>query len=97
MLQYHGGKIFGKAENDTNLLAETMFGLMISNLHGGPKFRLKMIPVTKLNAEFLRKKVYQTIYNIEAAFQHENKFLVAKWHHLRNLFQSEVCAVLKMV
>ena len=111
-----------------------------------------MIPVAKLNAEFLREKVYQTIYNIEAAsgkvksiisdgnrinqsffiqfktvegkpwssvdgtyllydyghliknirnllltekttelkFQHENKFLVAKWHHLRNLFQSEV-------
>ena len=38
MLQYHGGKIFGKAENDTNLLAETMLGLMISSLHGGPKF-----------------------------------------------------------
>ena len=63
MLQYHGGKIFGKAENDTNLLAETMLGLMVSNLHGGPKFFLKMIPVVKLNEEFLREKVY----NIEAA------------------------------
>ena len=60
-------KIFGKAENDTNLLAETMLGLMINSLHGGPKFLLKMIPVAKLNAEFLREKVYQTIYNIEAA------------------------------
>ena len=133
---------------------------MINSLHGGPKFLLKMIPVAKLNAEFLREKVYQTIYNIEAAsgkvkaiisdgnriiqsffnlfktvegkpwlsvdgtyllhdysyvhliknirnlwltektgelkFQHENKVLVAKWHHLRNLFQSEVGAVLKM-
>ena len=38
MLQYHGGKIFGKAESDTNLLAETMLGLMINSLHGGPKF-----------------------------------------------------------
>ena len=157
MLQYHGGKIFGKAENDTNLFEETMLGLMINSLHGGPKFLLKMIPVTKLNAEFLREKVYQTIYNIEAAsgkvkaiisdgnkinqsffnqfktvegkpwlsvdgsyllydyvhliknirnlwltektgelkFQHENKFLVANWHHLRNLLQSEVGAVLK--
>ena len=66
MVQYHGGKIFGKAENDTNLLAETMLGLMISSLHGGPKFLLKMIPVAKLNAEFLREKVYQTIYKIEA-------------------------------
>ena len=117
-----------------------------------------MIPVATLNAEFLPEKVYQTIYNIEAAFgkvkviisdgnrfnqsffnqfntverrpwlsvdgtyllydyvhliknirnlrltektgklkfQHENQFLVANWHHLRNVFQSEVCAVLKM-
>ena len=26
-----------------------------------------MIPVAKLNAEYLREKVYQTIYDIEAA------------------------------
>ena len=32
----------------------------------------------------------------ELKFQHENIFLVAQWHHLRNLFQSEVGAVLKM-
>ena len=69
MLQHHGGKIFGEAENDTNLLAKTMLELMIkfSSLHGGPKFLFKMIPVTKLKAEFLREKVHQTIYNIEAA------------------------------
>ena len=67
MLHYHGGKIFGKAENDINLLTETMLELMINILHGGPKFLLKMIPVSKLNAEFLREKDYQTIYNIEAA------------------------------
>ena len=29
MLQYHEGEVFGKAENDTNILAETMLGLMI--------------------------------------------------------------------
>ena len=85
MLQYHGGKIFGKAENDTNLLAETMFGLMISNLHGGPKFRLKMIPVTKLNAEFLRKKVYQTIFNTA---QTSDWNRLRRWCHFatKNLF-----------
>ena len=66
MLHYHGGKIFGKAENDINLLTETMLELMINILHGGPIFLLKMIPVSKLNAEFLREKDYQTIYNIEA-------------------------------
>ena len=131
---------------------------LIGSLHGGPKFLFKIIPVATLNAEFLREKVYQTIYNIEAAFgkvkaiisdgnrinqsffnqfntverrpwlsvdgtyllydyvhliknirnlrltektgelkfQHENQFLVANWHHLRNLLQSEVCAALKM-
>ena len=56
MVQYHGGKIFGKAEKDTNLLAKIMLGLMISSLHGGPKFLFKMIPVAKLNAVFLREK-----------------------------------------
>ena len=44
-----------------------MLGLTINNLHGGPKFLLKMILVAKLNAEFLREKVYKTMYNIEAA------------------------------
>ena len=38
MVQYHGGKIFGKAENGTNLLVETMLRLMLDSLHGGPKF-----------------------------------------------------------
>ena len=68
MLQYHRGKIFGKAENDTNPLAETILGLIINSLHGGPKFLLKMIPIAKLKAEFLKEKVDQTIYNIEAAY-----------------------------
>ena len=66
MLQYYGGKIFGNAENDTNLLAETMRGLMISSLHGEPKFLFMTIPVAKLNAEFLREKTNQNMYNIEA-------------------------------
>ena len=60
MLHYHGGKIFGDDENVTNLLAETMLGLMISSLRGGPKFLFKTIPVAKLNAEFLREKANQT-------------------------------------
>ena len=58
MLQYHGGKIFGKSENDTNLLAKTMLGLMINSLHGGPKFFLKMIPVAKLNEELLHSEKF---------------------------------------
>ena len=38
MLQDHGGQIFEKAENDINLLAETMLGLVLSSLRGGPNF-----------------------------------------------------------
>ena len=44
-----------------------MLELMISSLYGGPKFIFMIIPVAKLNAEFLREKVHQTIYSIEAA------------------------------
>ena len=54
-------------KNDTNHLAETMLGLMMNSLHGGPKILLKMILVAKLNVEFLKEKFYQIIYNIEAA------------------------------
>ena len=85
MLQYHGGKIFGKAENDSNLFAETMLGLMISSLHGGPKFLLKIIPVAKLNAEFLREKVYETMYNIEAAYS-KVKAIISDGNRINQFF-----------
>ena len=42
------------------------------------------------------KNLWLTEKTSELRFQQENKFLVANWHHLRNLFQSEVGAVLKM-
>ena len=42
---YHGGQLFGIAENNDSL-AKTVVGIMIKCLYGGPTFLLKMIPVT---------------------------------------------------
>ena len=66
MLQFHGGEIFGKAANDPSRLAETMLGLMINCLHGGPKFLLNMLPVSKLNADFLYNKINDSIAYIKS-------------------------------
>lgn len=66
-LTYHGGTIFGKAANNPNILAETMLGIMINNLHGGPTFVNKMIPVTKLNSNFLYEMISENVELIEHA------------------------------
>ena len=52
-LTYHGGTVFAKGANDLTLLADTMLGIMINNLHGGPTFVDKMIPVNKMTANYL--------------------------------------------
>ena len=62
-LQYHGGHVFGFAENNTELLAKTILGTMIKCLYGGPKFLVKMIPVAKLDAQYLYDHV-TTIINL---------------------------------
>ena len=67
MLQYHGVEIFGKSANDPSKLAETMLGLMINCLHGGPKFLLSLIPVAKLNTNFLCEQLKQAKNNIQGA------------------------------
>ena len=69
MLQYHGGEIFGKTVNVLSKLAETIQGqgLMINCLHVGPKFLLSLIPVAKLNTNFLCEQLKQTKNNIEGA------------------------------
>ena len=67
MLLYHGGTVFGKAENNPSLLAETTLGIMIICLHGGPKFINKIIPVSKLNANYLHSQVDSSQNNIQQA------------------------------
>ena len=50
-LMYHGDTIFGKAINKQNELANTVLGYYIVTF-GGPKFLLRMLPVSGLHAPF---------------------------------------------
>ena len=56
-LRYHGGEVFGQVLNNPKLLANTVLAIMVKCLFGGPTFLLKMIPVAKLNSEFLYEQV----------------------------------------
>ena len=51
-LLYHGGTVFGKAVNKPSALANTVLGFFLVGLFGGPKFLLRMIPVTELDSIF---------------------------------------------
>lgn len=51
-MSYHGGKIFGKAQNNPNELATTVLAVMVKCVFGGPEFILKMLPVYRLTANF---------------------------------------------
>ena len=44
LLLYLGGSLFRKAENNSELLANTVLGIMVKCLKGGPSFLCKMIP-----------------------------------------------------
>ena len=59
MLTYHGGTVYGKSVNNPNVLADTLLGIMVNCLHGGPTFISKMIPVSKLDTNFLKSQVYK--------------------------------------
>ena len=63
-LQYHGGEIFGNAENDPSSLAETMLGQMVVCLHGGKTFLTSMLPIAGLSSTFLHNQVTKTMENI---------------------------------
>jgi len=61
MLLYHGGAVFGKALDDPDSLAKTVLGVMITCMFGGPKFLVKMLPVNKLNSQFLYGQIQSTV------------------------------------
>ena len=50
-VEYYNGEFVGYAEDGT--IAKTLLVFMIRSLHGNYKDVVKMIPVPKLNAEFL--------------------------------------------
>ena len=49
--------MYGKSANNPNVLADTLLGIMVNCLHGGPTFISKMIPVSKLDTNFLKNQV----------------------------------------
>ena len=67
LLLYHAGTLFGKAVNDPSKLAKAVLSFMIKCPFGGPSFMFKMIPVTKMNADFLHQQVMEIIQLITEA------------------------------
>ena len=57
LLQYHGRNMFGKVANNPESLATTVLGIMVKCLFGGSTILCKMIPVCKLNTNFLFEQV----------------------------------------
>ena len=51
MLLYHGKQLFGQSVDNPSLLTQTVPGIMLIYLNGGPKFLSKLIPISKLTSE----------------------------------------------
>ena len=51
-LFYHGGTVFGQAENYPSSLVTSVLEIMVKCLFGGPTFLFKMIPVKAMAASF---------------------------------------------
>ena len=64
---YRGGTIFGQSKDNPAELAKTMLGILIHCLNGGPKILLKMIPVSKLQANFLFQQINDVSECVRAA------------------------------
>ena len=64
-LCYHGGKVFGKAQNNPEELTTTVLAIMVKCLFGGSEFILKMIPVYRLTASFQYDQVMLIIDQLE--------------------------------
>ena len=66
-LSYHGGKVFGKAQNRPDELAKTVLAVMVKCLFGGPEFIVKIMPVHRLTAEFQYDQVKLILNEIHQA------------------------------
>ena len=64
---FHGGTIFGKAVNNPAKLANTVLGIMIVCLYGGPTFLSKMLPVTNLSSQFIHEQISLTREAIQSS------------------------------
>ena len=63
-LLLHGSSLFGKAVNNPSKLATTVLSLMLKSAFGGPEFIAKMLPVTKLDADFQFSQTMELNKNI---------------------------------
>ena len=64
MMTYHSGSLFGRASNNPSMLANSVLGIMIDTMFGGPTFLSKMVPVAKLIANFLVEQINDLIASI---------------------------------
>ena len=60
-LLYYGGILFGRVNDDSQSLAKTVLGVMISCIFVGLTFISKMLPIAKLNSPFLYEQIRLTI------------------------------------
>lgn len=67
LLTYHGGKLFGKSVNKPEDLATTVLGFMLVSLYGAPSFLVKMLPVHKLDSQFMFDQTQELLSNIKQA------------------------------
>ena len=65
LLTYHGGMLFGKASNNPEHLATTVLGFMLVSPFGGPSFLAKMLPVWKLDADFMFQQTQLLLSHIK--------------------------------
>ena len=61
---YHGKQLFGKSVDNPSLLAQTVLGIMLICLNGGPKFLTKLIRISKLTSAFLFEQIELTVQAI---------------------------------
>ena len=64
MLIYHGKQLFGKSVDNPSLLAQTVLGIMLIYINGGPKFLTKLILISKLTSAFLFEQIELTVQAI---------------------------------
>ena len=67
LLTYHGGMLFGKAVNNPEHLATTVLGFMLVSPFGGPSFLVKMLPVWRLDANFMFEQPQLPLAHIKNA------------------------------
>ena len=64
MLLYHSKQLFDKSVDNPSRLAQTVLGIMLICLNGGPKFLTRLIPISKLTSAFLFEQIESTLQAI---------------------------------